>query len=172
MLLETYKQSWHAKWLTTSTWSTRRHCCRPPKATQQNSGASNNKTSQRTKRLTSTAPPTSAPTASVSDSLHVPLHVGAPRHWSPNCGPHIGIGPVSKTVPVHVIKACGVVEVQLHWYLISTLDGGQFHASGAWRPRKGPPVTAEEVAGCAHSRTHGRFGERKHALPLPWLVRS
>jgi len=101
----------HAKRPRTSTWSTSRHCLCPRSARQQNSSAPNNKTSQSTRRLTSTAPPTSAPTASVSDSLHVPLHVGAPRNCSSDCGSQIGIGPMSKSVLPHIIKAYGAVEV-------------------------------------------------------------
>jgi hypothetical protein len=76
-----------------------------------------------------------APPTSVCDSLHVPVQVGAPYRSVHRCsshyGPQIGVGPVSKVVSVHIIKENGGVEVYLHSYLTSILDGGQFQVLAA-----------------------------------------
>jgi len=50
--------------------------------------------------------------------------------------PRIGLSPYNgKVVPVHTMKAYGVVEVSLHTFLISTLDGVEWIYSSNGRSR-------------------------------------
>jgi len=53
-----------------------------------------------------------------------------------------------KRVPVHVMKATGVTNVQLHSFLTTSVDGGERSTSflGRCTPRKGTPLLTEYEA--------------------------
>jgi hypothetical protein len=75
-----------------------------------------------------------------------------------------------KGVPVHIMKGVGGVEVQLHSFLTSALDGGEWSASRPYRftPEKEYRYPLNRRLGGPQSRS-GRFGEEKKTICL-WLL--
>jgi hypothetical protein len=70
--------------------------------------------------------------------------------------------------PDHAVKAHGGIEVQLHSFLTSALDGGEWSTSrlGRFTPGKECQYPSSRRLGGSQGRS-GQFTEEKNQLPFP-----